>query len=225
MSVKIINIDIDGAYKLVKENIYSCKGESKSVTDTKFHHETNIKNVPDVLKNGLLSKRESVKLEGRELTEKEKFIYSDDYHVNGLDYISLSTVEDDFSKMYEWESLYDPFNTIDADIIISKDVKACRNTTNYYNEFLVNDRISTDLFRSIDLRILNILNFNFCNSEKNKSESRIKLMIEYYNFLKYIALALKENNLDIPLREVSNEIITLDIDKVIKLPQLQLKKY
>lgn len=223
MDIKIINIDINEAYKLIKKNICDCKDKTKLVTDTKFHHETNIKNVPDVLKNGLLSKRESVKLEGRELTEKEKFIYSDDYHVNGLDYISLSTVEDDFSQMYEWESLYDPFNTIDADIVISGDVQACRNTTNYYNEFLVNDKISTDLFTAIDLRILKILDFNFCNEDKNKLENRLKLMIEYYNYLRDIALALKQNNLDIPLREVSDEVITLDIDKVIKLPRLQLK--
>ena len=221
MNIQIVNIN--KAYKLIKENIYSCKGETRLVTDTKFHHETNIKNVPDVLKNGLLSKRESVKLEGRELTDKEKFIYSDDYHVNGLDYISLSTVEDDFSKMYEWENLYDPFNTIDADIVISKDVKACRNTTNYYNEFLVNRKISTELFRSIDLRILKILDFNFGDEDKNKIENKIKLMIEYYNYLKYIALALKDNNLDVPLREVSEELITLDIDKIIQLPQLRLK--
>lgn len=215
-------MNISETYKLIKENIYSCKGNLQLINDTKFHHQTLLKNVPFILKNGLLSKRQLVKLEGRKLTEKEKFIYLDDYHVNGLDCISLSTVEDDLSQMYEWESLYDPYYTVDADIIISKDVKAYRNTINYYNEFLVNDKISIDLIKAIDLRILNISTFNFRSDEKNNTDSRKKLMIEYYNYLKDIALVLKERNLSIPLREVSDEEICLDIDKVIKLPKLKL---
>lgn len=221
--MKIQTVNMDDAYKLIKENIYCCKQETKIVTDIKFHHQTRLEDLPNILKNGILSKNELVKLEGRELTPSERFLFSDDYHVNGFYGVSVSTDEVDLSKMGKNEFLYDYFDPENADIIISKNIKAARISTNYYNEFVVPNKISTDSFTAINLRILNIINKDFHYKENNNMENKIKKLIEKYNYLRCIALSLKDNNLDIPLREVSGELIDLDIDKIIELPQLKLK--
>lgn len=226
MNIKFINVNKTNSnyiYELIKENIYKCSIVSKPVFDTKYHHQTPIKKVPDVLKNGLLSKRKSAELEGRKLTQKEILSYSDESRVNGLDYISLSSMDIDFSEMSEDDFCYNPFNVVGVDIVISKDVEVHRSTHNYFNEFLVRDKIPSEMFNAIDLRILKILDFDFHDVDKNKMDSRIELMVDYYNELRNIALSLKENKLSIPLREVSNDIITLNPQKVIAFPRIQLK--
>lgn len=226
MNIKFIDVDknhILSAYSLIKEGIYSCRDISKPIIDTKYHHHTSLDNVPLILKNGLLSKQKKAELEGRTLTSMEIYRCLDDYQVNGSDFISLSSMDVDFSKKHDNESLYDSYDTINADIIVSREIKTIRNTINYFNEYLASDQISPDLFNSIDVRILKILDYNFHDADKNKLENRIRLMIKQYNALRNIVIALKENNLDIPLREVSDEIITLDPEKVIRLPHLMLK--
>lgn len=219
-SIKIISINDENIFELVKTNIYSCRTISRPVCDTKFHHQTKIENIPRVLRTGLLSKGKKLELEGRKLTEQEKYFFSDDCHVNGIDYISLSSNEVDFSQRCKDEFYFDPDTFEEADIVISKDVKAHRNSTNYFNEFLVRDIIPQELFNSIDIGILRA--FNQKDYVKNHI-AKIQDLVKHYNNLRKIALALKESNLDIPFREVSYEIITLDPDKVIELPQLVLK--
>ncbi|MBQ9072196.1 MAG: hypothetical protein IJY25_03460 [Bacilli bacterium] len=226
MNIKFINVDRKDAYQayeLIKKSLYSCKETSTPIVDAEFYHQIKMQRVPQVLKNGLFSKRKIAELEGRELTPHERSLYSDDGRVNGLDYISLSNMNLDFSKMGEKELYFDPFNTIEANIIVSKDINISRSTHNYFNEYLVKDRISPKQFNAIDTRILKILDFDFHDTEKNKLENRIQLMLEYYNYLRNIAITLKENKLDIPLREVSDEVITLNPKKVIRMPHFQLK--
>lgn len=221
--LRIVHTEMNKVYEIIKGNLLSCKTISKTVEDTKFHHQISMKKVPNVLKHGLLSKRRLANLEKRELTTAEFFRFSDEYHVNGIDDISLSSMDIDFSTMHKNEFYWDPFDTIEADIIISKDVKAYRNTVNYFNEFLVSDEIHTDKFNAIDVRVLKIYTHDFHNEFKNNQKNRTLKMLEYYNDLKNIAIALKQNNLDIPLREVSDEVINLDIEKVIKLPNMKVK--
>ena len=48
-------------------------------------------------------------------------------------------------------------------------------------------------------------------------------MINNYNYLKQIAIAIIEQGLDIPLRDMSDQNVTLDIDKMSKVPRLILK--
>ena len=45
-------------------------------------------------------------------------------------------------------------------------------------------------------------------------------MINNYNYLKQIAIAIIEQGLDIPLRDMSDQNVTLDIDKMSKVPRL-----
>lgn len=226
MNIKFINIDRRDAYQayeMIKKSLYSCKESSKPIIDAEFYHQTKMERVPHVLRNGLLSKRKIAELEGRKLTSQERSLYSDDGRVNGLDYISLSNMNLDFSQMDEKELCFNPFNTIEANIIISKDVNPSRSTHNYFNEYLVKERISPEKFNAIETRILDIMNFDFHDTDKNKLENRIELMIKYYNYLRNIAITLKENKLEIPLREVSDEVITLNPKKVIRMPHFELK--
>jgi len=230
--LKVYNVNFETAFNVIKENIYSCVVTPRKVKDTKFHHQINIEHVPNALEYGLLSMRNYVeKVENRKLTEREIFIFSDESHVNGLDNISISTMDMDFSKKYRNEGVWETYNTIYPDIIVSKKVKARKVTQNYFNEFLVENEIPIDLFNCIDVRIFRVMNHNSIRLKYKTKAERIKFMLEYYEGLRKIALVLKEKCLDIPLREVSeinklgedNKALTLDIDKVIEMPKLILK--
>lgn len=230
--LNIYEVTLNNAYNIIKDNIYSCVISPRNITDVKFHHNISIREVPNILKYGLLSKKLKTSiLENRELTEYEKNIYSDEFYVNGENYISLSSVEENFCDMYKGEFIWDPYTKLSADIIINSDVKSYRNTTNYFNEYLVLDKVSTHMFNSIDVKIFKIFNSKFFSLEKDTEEYKIKLLIEYYEYLKYIAIAMKKNNINIPLREISSvtnkdeydKALNLDYEKVIELPKIKIK--
>lgn len=224
-----IDINSDNAYKIIKDCIYSCATTPIKLDDIKFHHNLQIKTIPSVLKYGLLSNKYKAKIiEKRELTEIELYLYSDEHHVNGINYISLSSTMEDLSLMYRDEQLYDTYNTSISGIVISNEVKAMKTSINYYNEYLVENIIPVELFNSLEIRLLRLFENKFNNLSK---EEKTKKIIEAYESLREIALTLKENNLDIPLRESSNVLcneqinnaLTLDPEKIIKIPKLILK--
>lgn len=230
--LNVFKVNYDTAYDVIKENIYSCVVAPIVVNDTKFHHQINIEHVPSAIEYGLLSKRKYVnEVEKRELTEHEIFIFSDEYHVNGLDHISLSTMDMDFKKIYRNEGIWNTYETVCPDIIVSKNVKAHMSTQNYFNEFITSNEVPTSMFNCIDVRILRIINHPSISLMCKTREDRIKYMLEYYERVREIALKMKEKQLDIPLREVSeihklgedDKALTLDVDKVINMPKLILK--
>ena len=58
-----------------------------------------------------------------------------------------------------------------------------------------------------------------------RNESSAESILKKYNHLKNIALEIKKQNLDIPLREMSeNSIFELDLNKLVNQPKLVLKK-
>lgn len=230
--LEMINANLNDTYKLIRDNIYSCIVNDKNVHDVKFHHQLKWKRLLSALKYGLLSYSLYTKeVEGRELTKEEKYRYSDEYHVNGLDFISLSSMDIDFSKMNKHELLWDTYYGIYPDIIVSSKVNAYKVTRNYFNEFLVSDRIPINMFNSIDSKLLRIFNFDFKNKEKNSEEFKINLLIKYYNYLIEVAKYIEENNLDIVIRETSevtnkdenNKALVLDRKKVIQLQKIESK--
>lgn len=221
------NFKLCKVYNLIKENIYSCATTQVNIEDNRFHHRLDIKDVASALEYGLLSRRLKAKLiDNRELTEKEISIYSEEWHVNGLDMISLASTDENLDAMSKNDELWDVYYDFFPNIIVSSKVDTNRNSTNYFNEYLVNNQIPIELFNSIDLRIFNIINKS--NLSKRK---KIKLILEYYENIMNIAQYLVDNNLSIPLRETSevknkdeyNKAITLDPTKIIKLPKLILK--
>jgi len=219
----IISIEKDKAYELVRENIYSCITSPVNLDNFKFIHALPMERTTSAIKNGLLSHRKLAKLQGRELTQQDYINYAGAGHPNGVSYVSVFTRKVDFSQMYPGEILFDPFDTIEVEISLSNELKAYRDAENYYNEFLVPDEIPNKLFTGIDSKILRIKNYDFHNKEANKPENRLKKLISHYNFLREIAIALRDANLDIPLREISEEVVTLDKQKVIELPKIIVK--
>ncbi len=214
--IEVVNYDVDKIYEFVRDNVYSCRTAFTKVSNARFHHNIDYKHVPSAVKHGILSYYYQKKvIENRELTPDELYRYSDDFHVNGTSFISLSTLDIDMDSIYEDEWLYDYRTSSDADILVSSDVKAFRNATNYANEFLADGIIPTENFRAIDLRLLEAEGINKGN--------RIQKLINNYNYLRSIAVSLLENKIDIPLRERSIEDFDLDIEKVKMLPELRVK--
>lgn len=213
--IQIINYDINTIYKFVKENLYVCQRPFENVENARFHHNINYGQVPSILKHGLLSYCLQKKIiENRALTKAEINHLSDEGHVNGSTCISLSTMDIDMKTISDDEFLYDHSFYTSADILISSDVKAVRNRINYANEFLVDDIIKVDSFKAIDLRLLD---------QKYIMNDKKQLLIDNYNHLREIAVALTKYQVNIPLRVRGSENFNLDIDKVKQLPELRVK--
>jgi len=207
-------------YQFIKNSIYSARTETDN-TDDKYHHNTSYDLTPNIIKYGLLSAKEKAKLFNMVLSDEVKFRLSDECYVNGEDNISLSVVG--LTDLRDDEFEYDPFLCCHVDIIISDSVRAYRNCKNYGNEFLARDRIENTNFKAIDVRLLDYVVKTLEDSSMSDNIKRKKI-IECFNYLKKIAKALKEANLDIPLREMSSENITLDKEKVSNFIKLTLEK-
>lgn len=232
-NLRVININKDDVYKVVCENIYSCMTTKIMLDDIKYHHNLKPKDVPNVLKYGLLSKINQVTLiEKRELTEKEIFLFSDEDHVNGLNNISLSNMQDDFDEMYRDEIIYNAYCTSNPDIIISKDVKAHRSAITYFNEWLAEDEIPVNMFNCINIRIIKFIEELLLKNENMLNDNSLKLVLDYYKYVREIAITMKQLNILIPFREVSDvtnvneentKSLTLNLDKIEQLPIINIK--
>ena len=74
------------------------------------------------------------------------------------------------------------------------------------------------MIKSVDVRLFEYLD------ELNKLNGNVDDMISLYESLRQIALALRDNQLNIPLREMSNgNSNSLDIEKISEMPKLLLK--
>lgn len=229
-NLNIIKVDENTIYNVIRESVYDCVANPIDIEDIKFHHNLHIESIPSALKYGLLSKEMKAKIiENRKLTEYELYKFSDEHYVNGKDNISLASTIEDLSMMYKDEVLYNTYKTTLSSIIVSKSVRAGRNAKNYFNEFLVPDIIPVELFNSIEIRLIKL--FTSKELTKLSKEEQIKKVLEAYEALREIALTLKQNNLNIPLRESSNVMcneesnnaITLNPQKIIEMPKLVLK--
>lgn len=221
--MKKLNVDIESGYHIIKENIYNCQTISIDVT-SKYHHNCDYKDTSSIINNGILSYSNRQLLKGINLTDNERKKLNEECHVNGTNLISLSSLDINYDELYKDEWLYDPYISSKVDILVSGSVKAYRSSINYANEYLAKDKIDKMNFESIDVRLLKNSNDKTISYIDNSYEYRLNKIIEYYNYLREIAISLVNNNLDIPLREMSEENITLDKEKVIKLPKIYFKK-
>lgn len=194
--------------------LFSYKIKSIEVNDAKFHHNTSYESTPSIIRYGILSLVGKNNLGISKYSESFLDKMSDiDSHVNDIDKISLSIVglKDLDPRKFE----YNPYNPNVVDLIISNDIHVRRSTHIYDNEFLYSNSITPDKIKSVDIRLLKLI-------EKSKN-IELKDIIEKYNLLKSIALTIKELGLDISLREMSNENLSIDIDKISQAPKLILK--
>ena len=197
----------------IRDMLNTLKEDSKEVLNARYHHNASFENTISILKYGILSNIETNKLGLTNYSDEDLKIMNDiTSHVNGNDSISLSVVG--LKDLYPSEDEYNPYSTNYVDLIISNDIKVRRHSTRYGNEFLVQDKIGVDKIKSVDIRLLSLMEEKSCH---------IREIIKKYNYLKDIALIIKELNLDILLREMSNNNLKLNIDNVSKTPKILLK--
>ena len=239
----VYNVKLSDVGKIVKENIASCQKTLVLPVIEKYHSCTKVESVPNILRDGLLSKR----LQNGVLTEKEEYHFSDPCCVNGADYVSLSTMtpEVPFSKMYRDEDYYDSYNTTyPADFVIGNGVKVSSIHDNYFNELLVEDYVSSEHFTGLNIRVFREI--NRIEESDLSAEEKAQKVLKLYNDLRMAATALtifnsKRKDGGIPLMEDSNRphvtlselqagkeytnegVIGLDSKKVSELPKIYVK--
>lgn len=203
----------------IRDMLLSSRIKSIDPKEYYYHHNTSYKNTISVIKYGILSKERLAKLEKTVLTERERNLFGDiEAHVNGYDYVSLSVVN--LTDLYRDEDEYDPFNSNFTDILISKNIETHRSSTHYGNEFLSPHKVDSSNFRSVDLRILKLI--STYERDMLTNEMKIQNLINRYNYISEIAVALQNSEHEIILREMTKENVTLDIDKIASNPKLEL---
>lgn len=124
--------------------------------------------------------------------------------------------------LYPNEYEYNPFTPSKVDFLVSNDIKAGRSAIHYGNEFLSYSSISADKLRSVDIRLLKMI--ELMSTGASVDNCSVTDIVEKYNYLKEVALAILHSQLDIPLRETSyHDNSLIDIEKLSSGPKLVLK--
>lgn len=200
--------------EFIDDNISSALISGTQITD-RYHHNSTYEDGPSIIKNGILTINDLNVRKIKKYSEQTlKNLDNIESHANGSDGVSLAVVG--LTDLYKDEDEYDPFKPGSLDFIVDSAIIAGRSTYNYGNEFISRSSITPDKLKSVDIRLRKYLRL----ASKNGSNEEL---IKYYENLRLIALALKEQSLDIPLREMSDDNRCLDIDKVIKMPKCILK--
>lgn len=200
----------------IKDTINSFKIKNININNAKFHHNTKYKTTSSILKYGILNMSELSNSGIKKYSENQLKVMSDiESHVNGINAISLSIVG--LTDIYKGEFEYDPYNSKLIDLLISSDIKASRSSIHYGNEYLSYSSITADKIKSVDIRLIKLI-------EESKSIDEVKNIIEKYNYLIEIASTIKKLNLDIPIRDMSNENLTIDIDAISNTKKIVLKQ-
>lgn len=203
----------------LKNTLHEIKIGTSIITNAKYHHNSDYCDAPSICQYGILTMKDLAKLKIKnyndEFLQKMNDIES---HVNGNDAVSLAVTG--LQDLYPNEFEYNPINPYKVDFLVSSDIIAGRSSINYGNEFLSYKSIEPNQFKSIDIRLLKLIEL----IEQSRQYDTIENIIKKYNWLKIIALTMKEYNLDIPLREMSHENhFDVDIDKLSSSPKLILK--
>ncbi len=204
----------------IRDIINDVKTKSDEISNARYHHNASYRDAASICKHGILSMSDIVKLGLKNYSEEILNKMSDtDSHINGIDMVSLSVVGLD--DLYADEFEYDPFDPFWVDFIVSSDIKARRSASNYGNEFISNS-ISIDKLKAVDFRILKLIDkFSSNNGQEQNSNG----LIEKFNYLKDVALTIKECKTQMFLREMSSDSpYILDLDKLSNTPSLVLKK-
>lgn len=206
----------------IRDIISDARIGSSVVNNAKYHHNTDYQDAPSVCRYGILSMLDLKKFGIKDYSEEILKLMNDiESHINGNYGVSLAVVG--LTDLYPNEDEYDPYIPTKVDFLVSSNLNAYRSSERYGNEFISSKSIGVDQIRSIDIRILKLLELTTQRSHLNIYS--IQKTIEEYNCIKDIALAMKETQLDIPLREMSyQDNTTLDIDRLSDIPKLILKK-
>lgn len=205
--------------EFIKDIIQSIALRKLEVKDGMYHHNTSYHTASSIIRNGILSLQQMHNLKVQNISSNFLDIADDtSSHINGKDGISLSKVG--LTDLYRDEFEYCPFNPRYVDFQVD-DIVAYRNSQHYGNEFITMNSIMQDKFRTIDIRILEFIK----TVQDNKNTTMLRDLIDKMNSLREIAIAIKEANLFVPLRETSfNRNIELNVLELSKSKVLCLKE-
>lgn len=224
----LLEEDCNELYKIVRCIIEDSKSKKNiEFPNIKFHHNRSYKNATNVIKYGILSLQKSYDLGLINITEEILRKYALEDHVNGIDNVSLASTDVDYSRVRTKDNVYCHKCSYSVDFLVSNNVVARRNSHNHYNEYLVAHEILQKEIQSLDIRILTEITKKQEKYGNNIPREELNNIIIKYNYLRYMAKSIidcnQEENIDISFREMSNDNITLDIEKMSKVPVLVLK--
>jgi len=203
----------------IKEVLNDLKTNECIIDDAIYHHNAGYGDASSICCYGILTLEDLKNLQIKDITDSELERLSDiESHINGTDAVSLSVVG--LKDLYAGEEEYSPFSPKLVDFLISSNLLVGRSCNHYGNEFLSYRSISKKHLRSADIRLLELIN----KIENDNNEYIIEDIINKYNSLKNIANSILENDLCIPIREMSFDNKALDLEKIIKTPELVLVK-
>lgn len=222
---KILIEDIKKLFYFIKNNINNCSTmKNYELKNYYFHHNKEISNITEVLKYGILSINEECKKKGIKLTKFEKWVFEDEFHVNGTDFVSIAATDIDYDKMFPKRLSYNPYLIEKADILLCDSIRkiAMSNQKNYSNEFLVKNVIPVTYFKRIEFRFLSNIN-KVTNENQSIDKNQLVKLINYYNYLIDIANLINLYDLEIELIEASFDKLLLDKTTLSKLNKILVK--
>ncbi len=205
----------------IRNMLYSCSYAIKNIDDNayQYHHNTAYEYAPSIIKYGILSIEELNSLGIRSYSKDYlKFIDDIESHVNGKDGISLSVTG--LTDLYKDEDEFDPCQSNIVDFLVDENIKTVRNTTHYGNEFISENKISSDKIVSADIRII-----NYINNLSEKDGKAIFSVINKYNQIIMMSKEILRHNRDMQMREMSEGVNRkIDVEKMSEMPRLLMIK-
>lgn len=218
--MEVVKVDEKYILEYVKDLLNDFRIKKEEISNARYHHNTSYSDAPSIIRYGILSLNDLNKFGIKKYSLTHLHIMGDtSSHINGNDKISLSVMG--LTDLYKDEEEFDATGELCVDFLVTSDIKARRDNTNYGNEYIASS-LMPDTLRAIDIRILKLI--RYIEAEKlNYKFNRecLDKVVSEYNSLKDIALTIKETNIDIPLREMSGDF-SLDIDKISDTPKISL---
>lgn len=200
----------------IKENILEYSLTDENDIDACYHHNSRYIDILSILKYGILSLKKMNELGIRHLSDEQLVLFDDiTSHINGVNGISLSVRN--MKDLYKNEEEYMSDSEELVDFTIDSNIKAVRNSSRYGNEYISYDDISVDSIRTLDFRIINLL-----NNSKIKDDKFYKKIAFNYNRILEAAKIIKLQQNNIAIRETSNNTKKLEIDKIVELPRIRI---
>lgn len=205
----------------IRNMLYACSYAIKNIDDNayQYHHNTAYEYAPSIIKYGILSIEELNSLGIRSYSKEYlKFIDDIESHVNGKDGISLSVTG--LTDLYKDEDEFDPCQSNIVDFLVDENIKTVRNTTHYGNEFISENKISSDKIVSADIRII-----NYINNLSEKDGKAIFSVINKYNQIIMMSKEILRHNRNMQMREMSEGVNRkIDVEKMSEMPRLLMIK-
>ena len=140
----------------VSDTLSDIKYNGREVFNAKYHHNTDYKDASSICKYGILTLEDLNRQGIRNDSDEFLKIMSDtESHVNGKNAVSLCVVG--LKDLYPNEDEYNPFSPNLVDFLVTSDIKVSRSSIHYGNEFLSFHSIKKEELKSIDIRLLKLI--------------------------------------------------------------------